>query len=256
MPRTGRPAHRHVDAVTRALSVLDALSDGRDELGTNEIARRTGINPSTVSRLLATLAAARLVEHVAETGRYRLGLRLVELGNAVLERLDLRQIARPHLEALVAVTRETPTLSVPGGDHAITIDFVAGPHSVQSVAQIGRPSAAHATATGKVMLAFRAGELPAVLTSYTRRTITTGAQLAKELDRVRTGGFAQSVGEREEDLNAVAAPIWDSRNDLVAIVSVQGPAARFGAKAMRDALEPLRAAAEAISSELGGRIAR
>src|SRR5262249_51202672 len=86
--RTGQPAGRQVGAVERAFRGLDALAD-EAELGTNEIARRTGINASTVSRLLATLAAARYVEHVPESGRYRLSLRLLELGNAVLGRLDL-----------------------------------------------------------------------------------------------------------------------------------------------------------------------
>ena len=83
MARTGQPAVRRVASVERAFAVLDALSDGA-ELGTNEIARRTGINVSTVSRLLATLASARFVEHVQDTGRYRLSLRLIELGYAVL----------------------------------------------------------------------------------------------------------------------------------------------------------------------------
>ena len=103
MPRTGKPAIRHVAAVQRAVAVLDSLADGAPELGTNEIARRTGINASTVSRLLATLAEAGLVEHDADSGRYRLGLRLLHLGNAVLARLDLREIARPHLTELAAV---------------------------------------------------------------------------------------------------------------------------------------------------------
>src|ERR671934_84899 len=120
MPRTGQPAVRRVAAVERALAVLDALSDGNVELGTNEIARRTGINASTVSRLLATLAGAGIVEHVTATGRYRLGLRLLQLGNAVLARLDLREVARPHLQALVAATGETATLSTPGERDAIT----------------------------------------------------------------------------------------------------------------------------------------
>src|SRR5260370_817927 len=114
MPRTGQPAIRHVAAVERALAVLDALSNGDSELGTNEIARRTGINASTVARLLATLAGAGMVERVTATGRYRLGLRLLQLGNTVLARLDLREVARPHLQALVAKTGETATLSAPG----------------------------------------------------------------------------------------------------------------------------------------------
>jgi DNA-binding IclR family transcriptional regulator len=254
MPRTGRPAHRHVASVARALDVLSALADGGPESGTNDLARQTGINASTVSRLLATLTDAGLVEHVAESGRYRLGIRLVQLGNAVLEQLDLRTIARPHLHALVAATRETATLSAAGERTAVTVDFVQSPASVQSVAQVGRPSIIHATATGKVMLAFGPAAVSlGPLEAFTSRTVTDEAVLMAELERVRARGWAQSVGEREEDLNAIAVPIWDGRSAFAAILGVQGPAPRFGTKAMRAALEPLREHASAISAELGWR---
>src|SRR5438067_11832277 len=153
MPRTGQPALRLVGAVQRAFNVLDALAEADTELGTNEIARRTGINASSVSRLLATLVAGGLVEHVQDSGRYRLGLRLLQLGNVVLARLDLRQIARPHLQALVATTGETATLSAPGERDAVTVDFVQSLSSVQGLARLGRPGLAHATATGTVLLA-------------------------------------------------------------------------------------------------------
>src|SRR6266566_4710655 len=181
MPRTGQPAVRRVAAVERALAVLDALSDGSPELGTNEIARRTGINASTVSRLLATLANARLVEHIAATGRYRLGVRLLQLGNAVLARLDLREVARPYLHELVAETGETATLSAPGEHDAVTVDFAQSASSVQSVARVGRPSIGHATATGKVLLAFGSvTPAPGPLKAYTKRTITDSGRLAAE----------------------------------------------------------------------------
>ncbi len=231
MARTGQPAVRHVAAVERAFTVLDALSDG-GELGTNEIARRTGVNASTVSRLLATLAAARYVEHVPETGRYRLSLRLLELGNAVLGRLDLRALARPHLRELVRETGETSTLSAPGEQDAVTIDFAHGSSVVQSVAQLGRPSVGHATAVGKVMLAFGDVGLPAApLTAFTQRTITTREGLVDELERVRRRGYAEAREEREEGLAAVAAPVWDSRGELAGIIGIQGPASRFDARA-------------------------
>ena len=252
MARTGAPAARQVASVARALAVLDALAEGTAELGTNDIARRTGINASTVSRLLATLAGAGIVEHVRATGRYRLGLRLVQLGNAVVERLDLRGLAREELEALVAATGETATLSAPGEGVAITIDFVPGPSSVQGVAQIGRPSVAHATATGKVMLAFSEGGVPeGSLGAYTVRTITDPTVLRGELERVRVRGWADSLAEREDDLNALAAPIRDDRGGLAAIMGLQGPAFRFGPDAMRAALEPLRDRAGAVSRKLG-----
>jgi IclR family acetate operon transcriptional repressor len=252
MPRTGQPAFRLVGAVQRAFSVLDALAEADTELGTNEIARRTGINASSVSRLLATLVAGGLVEHVSESGRYRLGLRLLQLGNVVLARLDLRQIARPHLQALVETTGETATLSAPGERDAVTVDFVQSPSSVQGVARLGRPSIAHATATGKVLLAFGPGPLPSgQLKTYTGRTITQRAALADELSAVRGRGYAYNYGEREDDLHAIAAPVWGSRSELAAIIGVQGPASRFTPEEMEAAVRPLLDHTGELSAELG-----
>ena len=252
MPRTDQPAVRHVAAVERAFAVLDALADGSDELGTNEIARRTGINASTVSRLLATLVSAGFAERVADSGRYRLGLRLVHLGNAVLARFDLREVVHPHLDALVEETGETATLSAPGEHEAVTIDFAQSGSSVRSVAQVGRPSVAHATAVGKVLLAFGGARLPAGrLPAFTARTVTDRDAIASEVERVRALGWAQAVGEREPELNAVAAPVWGNRGELAAIIGVQGPASRFDQAGMEAALAPLQAHTRAVSTALG-----
>ena len=100
MARTGQPSRERVATLGRSLAILDALAEG-GELGTNELARRVGTTASTVSRQLGTLVEAGLVEHVAANGRYRLGIRLVELANTVLQRLDVRMVARPHLEVVV-----------------------------------------------------------------------------------------------------------------------------------------------------------
>ncbi len=253
MPRTGKPAVRHVAAVERALAVLDAVAEAED-VGTNELARRSGINPSTVSRLLATLAARGLVRHVEETGRYRLGARLVQLGSAALAGLDMRELARPVLASLAAETGETATLSVPGEPDAITIDFVQSPSSVQSVARVGRPSIAHATATGKVALAFGAAVLPpGPLRAYTTHTVTDRKVLEAELAVVHDRGFALALGEREDDLNAAAAPVFGARGEVVAILGVQGPASRFGEVEVGEASSRLLVAAQELSVSLGGR---
>ena len=213
--RTGQPAVRHVAAVERAFAVIDALADGRSSARTRSRAAR-GINASTVSRLLATLAAARFVEHVPETGRYRLSLRLVELGNAVLGRLDLRD-ARPAPSAGARPGDGRDGDAVGPGEHdAVTVDFAHSSSVVQSVAQLGRPSVGHATAAGKVMLAFGDVELPAEpLQSFTPRTIATRRSCSQELERVRRRGYAEAREEREAGLAAVAAPVFDSRGDLV-----------------------------------------
>jgi IclR family acetate operon transcriptional repressor len=253
MSRTRQPSTRRIGAAERAITVLDTLAEG-GELGTNEIARRTDMTPSTVSRQLGTLAASGLVERVDATGRYRLGLRIVHLANALLARLDVREVARPHLVALVEATGETATLSVPGDQDAITVDFVPGSHQVQPVSRLGRPSIAHATSAGKVMLAFSGRELPdGPLRAYTPATITDTQALAAEIARVREQGWAQAVGEREPDLAAIAAPVRSSRGELEAIVALQGPSSRFDHGAVEAALPRLLERAEAISRELGWR---
>lgn len=241
-------ANRPVATVERAVAVLHALADSDGDLGNREIARRTGINASTVSRLLATLAKDELVSRVADSGQFRLGPRLVELGNAALARVDMRQLCRPHLVALTAATGETATLSVPYEEGTITVDFVQSNSSVRSVAQVGRPSIAHATATGKVFLAF-AGTMPAgPLPSYTGRTITGVAALEAEVAVIGRRGWAQAVGEREADLNAIAAPVHGPGEVLTAVLGLQGPASRFGPRAMRAAADQLLAHCSELSS--------
>lgn len=252
MARTGQPSQGRVASAGRSLLILDLLAEA-GMLGTNEIARRTGTSASTVSRQLGTLLDRGLVEYVEETGQYRLGIRIVQLANAVLARLDVRNVARPHLEALVATVGETATLSVPGDVDAITVDFVPTDRYVQGVTRLGRPSIGHATAAGKVMLAFTGRRPRPPLAAYTERTITDPERLERELGEVRRRGWAEAYEEREPGLNAVAAPVLGSRGQLEAIVALQGPIPRFGRAAVRRALPTLLAATESISRELGWR---
>ena len=250
MARTGLPASRHVEAVARAVAILNELAIARGELGTSDLARRTGINVSTVSRILATLADGRLVEHVSSTGRYRLGLGVVRLANALHGDRDIRSLARPYLSEVVGLLHETATLSVPGEHEAVTLDFVQSPLTVRSVAEVGRTSVAHATAVGKVFLA-HGGTLPgAELTAFTRRTIVDRGELEAEVARVRVRGWAQALGEREADMNAVAVPVLDRAGQLVAILGVQGPAARFRGEAIQAAANLLAARAALLSAVL------
>jgi len=241
---SGRP----VGSVARALALLDALAEG--PAGVNALARRIEVNPSSASRLLATLERGGLVER-EPGGPYRLGLHIVALADRVLARLDVREVARPQLRALVAATGETATLSVPGGDEAVTVDFVPAESSVVSMARLGRPSIGHATATGKVMLAFTGAE-PRALTRLTERTITDPERLAAELAAVRDQGWAEAEGEREPDLNALAAPVLARDGSLAALLGLQGPAARFTAARRAEVLPRLLEAAAAVSRALGG----
>jgi DNA-binding IclR family transcriptional regulator len=289
--KDAQTSRRSVGSVARAMSLLDVLAASESGLGVNELSRRIGVNASTASRLLATLQASGLVARDPDNGPYRLGLRLVTLADRVLAQQDVRTLARPVLVRLVDDTGETATLSLPGDEAAITVDFVPSPSSVVSMARVGRPSVPHATAAGKVMLAFADGapvaaeqsgdtddvgleaaaraveaaehDTPAgeheqlpnddgeQLPSFTERTITDPVRLATELADVRRWGWAEAAGEREPDLAALAAPVFGRDGGLVAILGLQGPVARLPAEKRAALSEPLVAAAAELGAALG-----
>jgi DNA-binding IclR family transcriptional regulator len=248
-------AQRSVNSVARALTVLEELRDSEQGLGVNELARRLGVNASTASRLLATLESAGMVQRDGH-GPFRLGLGLVTLADRVLSRLDLQALARPVLVELMESTGETATLSLPGEREAITVDSIPSRSSVVSMARLGRPSIPHATAVGKVMLAYGGGPLPAErdLLAFTNRTIIDRADLAAEVMSVRDRGYGTVFGEREVDVNAIAAPVFDRTGALAAILGLQGPASRL--EDPTRLLGILLAGAAAVTRALGGRSAQ
>jgi DNA-binding IclR family transcriptional regulator len=242
---------RPVGSVARAVAVIDVLAAHPQGLGVNEVARQIGVNASTTSRLLATLERGGILQREPR-GPYKLGLRLVALADAVLDGLDIRDLGRPVLRSLVEDTGETATLSVPGAGEAVTIDFIAGDASVVGVARLGRRSVGHATATGKVVLAYN-GLAGNPLTAFTDKTITDAAELERELEQVRTRGFAEAVGERDPDLVAVAVPVFDRAGSLASILGVQGPTGRFTAARRKELLPVLREHGETLTRGLGGK---
>jgi DNA-binding IclR family transcriptional regulator len=231
--------------------LLEHLRDSGQGLGVNELARRIGVNPSTASRLLATLESFGVVQR-DDQGPYRLGLALVTLADRVLSRLDLRTLARPILFELMEQTGETATLSLPGEHEAITVDSVPSRSSVVSMARLGRPSVAHATSVGKVMLAFGGGRLPRErdLVAFTDRTITDRSRLAAEVSAIRARGYGTVFGEREVDVNAIAAPVFERSGVLAAILGLQGPANRL--EDPTRLLPTLHEGAASLTRALGG----
>jgi IclR family acetate operon transcriptional repressor len=166
--------------------------------------------------------------------------------------LDLRALARPVLIDLMERTGETATLSVPGEREAITVDSVPSRAGIVSMARLGRPSVAHATAVGKVMLAFGGGPFPRErdLKALTDRTITDRAELAAEVEKAREHGYGVVFGEREVDVNAIAAPVFDRLGGLAAILGLQGPSSRL--EDPTRLLADLRAGAAELTRALGG----
>ena len=226
--------------MARALALLEELRESEEDLGVNELARRIDVSPSTASRLLGDARVGGAGPARAGAGPFRLGLGLVTLADRVLARLDLQALARPVLVELMERTGETATLSVPGEREAITVDSVPSRSSVVSMARLGRPSVAHATAVGKVMLAFGGGPLPREreLAALTERDDHRPRPARRGGVRGAQRGYGTVFGEREVDVNAIAAPVFDRTGALAAILGLQGPASRLrgpGAAARRAA---------------------
>src|SRR5581483_6897657 len=181
------------------------------ELTVGEIARRLGVHKSTASRLLATLEAAGFVRQEERSGRYRLGLRLLAVAGVLLAQLDLRHIAQPVLHRLAEESQETANLAVWDPPDAVNVAQVASPQPIQYVGWVGRRTPAHASATGKALLAFQPAAvieqvLRAPLQRYTARTITHAALQA--------------------GLTAVAAPIREADGRVQAVLSLSAPTYR------------------------------
>jgi DNA-binding IclR family transcriptional regulator len=219
-------------AVRRAIIVLKAFSDENPEMGVTEVSRRVNLHKSTVYRLLSAFEGEGLIAKSAETGKYRLGPELIVLGEQVLRHTDVHRVALPFLKEMADRTGETVDLEVLSGSNVVTIEEIAGKHVVAAAGAIGMPWAAHATSTGKVLLAHLPPEkqrqiLARTLKKFTSRTITDPKALARDLLKVREQGYSISFGELEEHLIAVGLPIRGRGGDAIAAVSISGPDTRL-----------------------------
>jgi DNA-binding IclR family transcriptional regulator len=221
-----------IRAVDRALDILLCFTKQTPQLTMTQIAEQVGMNKSTVHRLLATLEKKRFVQRDPATGLYQLGIRLLQMAYLTLEHNDLRHYAAPFLRQLCEQHRETITLSILDGADLVFLDVVESPQRVKLAASTGQRLPAFATAAGKILLAFSSKEivqkvLDHGMQSFTQQTIRSQEDYLKNLDMTRDQGFAISVQEYEEGINAVAAPILDANGHPIAAVTVAGPAYRL-----------------------------
>lgn len=242
-------------SLRRAITILRVFTESEPHLAVSEIARRLDLHKSTVSRILATLADEGIVWQNPSTGHYALGLGLVELAGVALGQIDVRAAAMPHIERLATEVGETVTVSVAGGDEAVTVAHAASRHGVRHVSWIGRRIPLRNTAAGKVLLA-------AMVATNTDSPYPTaagsgsadpGATLGLELRAVHRSGFATEVDEFEPGGAGIAVPVQDATGAVVAAVSVSGPVERFGADERLAAIAPLRRTAGDIAFDLGVR---
>lgn len=244
-----------VQSVDRALTILEIVA-AREVAGVTEIAVELGVHKSTVSRLISVLESRGFVEQLADRGKYRLGFGIVRLAGAGAWQRDLASEASGICEALALDLGETVNVAILTEDRAVNISQARGPAAISVHNWVGQITPLHATSSGKVLLAFAArGDLADLLgrdlPRFTARTITDLDALVAELEDVRRRGFAMTVAEYEESLNAVAVPIRNHAGDVVAAISVAGPSYRLTPGAMDAAVPRLLAAASDLSRRLG-----
>lgn len=245
-----------VQSVDRALIILSILQQSEEPLGVTEIGAQIGIHKSSVYRTLTTLARRGYVQQDPRTERYALGLKLVELGTTVLERLELRELARPHLKQLMEASREVAHLVVLQDGKAVYIEKVEYPGPVKMASRIGAGNPLHCTAVGKAILAFLPEEgvtaiISRGLKQRTPSTITDPAKLRAELEHVRKCGYACDLEENEPGIRCVAAPVFDHTGQVMAACSVSGLAMTMTESKINDCSKLVLQASQKISTALG-----
>jgi DNA-binding IclR family transcriptional regulator len=246
-----------LSSVGNAARLLKEFLSREKEIGVSELSRRLGLGKSTVHRLLTTLVSEGLVEKNAETGGYRLGLVMFELGQVVRVHMDLHAAVGPVLASLREETHESCQVGVLDGHEVVYVDRLESSQSLRLFNETGRRVPVHTTSSGKVLLAHlapeRLAEVLAVapLTRMTARSITDVEALRTELVKVRARGWSEAVEEREVGVASIAAPVRDSSGEVVAAVSIGAPAVRMGAAQRKRLAEIVVEAGEAASRRLG-----
>lgn len=242
----------------RALLLLDLIGQAGGEASLSALAERSGLNISTCHHLLATLCGRRYVAKLAGKRTYGLGSQVLHLSQVCMKHVDLPQRAQIHLERISAATGETVHVAVLHGDDLITIAQRQARHAVRvDTGGVGKAGAAHATATGKSILAWLPDDqirriLAAKhMAAFTGNTITDPDLLIEELRHVRRNGFAMDREEFQPGVICVGAPIRDHTGAVIGSISASAPTMR----ATTDHLERMRAevvaATRALSAELG-----
>jgi DNA-binding IclR family transcriptional regulator len=251
-----RKSSSSVQTIQRASAILRCFMENDTEMGVTILSQQVGIHKSTVSRLLSTLRKEGFVDQNPDTGKWWLGLGLLDLAGAVLERMDLRKVALIPLRNLAAQTQETVNITVLDGNECVNIENISSPKSIQHAGRLGRRTPLHCTSTGKAFLAFLTTEerdvlLSSTLLPCTENSIVDRRALEQALEHVREQGYAITHEEYEEGLSAVAAPIRDHTGRVVATVSISGPSYRMGPDQIEKFVEPLKDIAHNISTQLG-----
>jgi DNA-binding IclR family transcriptional regulator len=246
-----------VQGIERIIKILDSFSLDEPELTLKELTNKTGLPKPTVYRIAEALNKVNILSKDDNVSKYRIGVKLFELGSLYLETLELRKLAFPEIEKLSKYTEESIHMGVLDGNEVTSIEGLGSTHNLQAKLWIGKRSPIYCTSIGKAILAFLPEkEQEEILTTiefkrYTKNTITDKKNLKKELESIRRQGFALDNEEHDEGIMCVGAPIFNNKGEVVASISISGPKIRMKEQELEKYKKLLMDSVKRISDKLG-----
>ncbi len=245
-------------SLTRALTLLERLSEAQQGLNLTDLSHQLGMPAATVHRLLSTFEELDFVEQDSQQGLWFIGLKAFTVGNAFLNRRDFVSISRPHMHALVEQCGETVNLGVIDDGEVVFVSQVESREVMRMIVRLGSRSPIHASGVGKAMLASLSQQQVSRilerrgLARYTDHTIDNPTRLRDELEQVRQRGYAIDDEEHAVGLRCVAAAIFDENKQALAAISLSGPKARMVDDRLGELGLAVRQTADEITQALGG----
>jgi len=246
-----------IQSIDRALQILELFSLEKPEWGVTEISKALNIYKSNVHNILTTLAEKGFVKKDFKTEKYKLGIKFFELGSVVIKNMDLRKIAYPYIEILSKEFNETVHLGVLDKGRVVSIEREESDKSLCSHIEIGKRTPLHCTAVGKAIMAYLSkDEVDLIvkekgLEKYTKNTITDKEDLEKELKKIQEQGYAVDNMEHEEEVRCVAGSIRDHTGEVIASMSISGPAFRINESNIPNIAKKVKEYCGCISKEMG-----
>ncbi len=256
MPKIKNPKPDYtVRSIEKAISLLDIFTPGNLQVSLNEIQKVSGMPKATVFRLVYTLEKCGFLRKDNSSGDYRLGFKLLHFGNLIAINQDIIKIALPEMEMLRDKTGETVDLTILDGNQVLYIAQLDSNQRLKAVnSGIGRKLPLHCTACGKVLAAFASNKIanwpPRTLTAFTSRTITDVEALWAELQTVKEKGYAVDLGELDEGIIAVSAPIRINKSNVAAALTIVAPESRVGNEIFANFITEIKKSAAEISTKL------
>lgn len=249
-----------IQSVERALKILDLFDEFVPELKITEISDKMELNKSTVHSLLKTLEKYKYIDQNPENGKYKLGLKLIERGNCVVSTIDIRQVARAYLLDLAKRTGQTVHLGILNHKEGVYIDKIEGESAIIRFSKIGKGFPLHATAIGKVLLAFQEPKETSLLlsdytfTEQTEYSITNQDEFLAQLEKVHQQGYAIDNQENELGVRCIAAPLLNFENKVLAGISISTLISQVNDEKLGKYIKMLKQTSLEISKKLGYRL--